>query len=36
MESKKSRGYDLAITSPDEHSVLFMDLITKETQVIEG
>lgn len=36
MQSKHSSGYDLAITSPDENSVLFLNLKTKQTELLQG
>ncbi|XP_067941279.1 follistatin-related protein 5-like [Watersipora subatra] len=36
MESKQSSGYDLAVTAADENAVLFMDLKTKKTDLLEG
>lgn len=36
MDSKRSAGYDIAITSPDENGLLFVDLKTLQSELLEG
>lgn len=36
MQSKHNTGYDMAITSLNGNSILFLDLKTAQTDMLEG